>query len=58
MVPINGTSTQQMINIPMNVKLDEKHSMTSGNARFTISNPKTLTSTTTHQRLREIVTPN
>jgi hypothetical protein len=58
MVPIDGTSMQQMIDVPMNVELDEKHSVISGNARFTISNPKTLTSTMTHQGVREVVMPN
>jgi len=35
-------------NVPMKVKLDEKHLMTGGNAKFIISNPKTLMNTSTH----------
>jgi hypothetical protein len=58
MVPIDGTYMQQMINVHMKVELDEKHSLTCGNARFTISSHKILTSTMTHQGAREIVTPN
>jgi hypothetical protein len=58
MVLIDGTSMQHMTNVLVKVKLDEKHSVTSGNARCTISNPKILTSTMTHQGAREVVTPN
>jgi hypothetical protein len=35
-----------------------KNSMIVGNARFTISNPKTLTGTMTHQGARKAVVPN
>jgi hypothetical protein len=38
-----------MIDVPMEVKLDEKHLMIGGSVRIIVSNPKTLTYTTTHQ---------
>jgi hypothetical protein len=38
-----------MIYVHVKVKLDEKHSMIGGSARIIVSNPKTLTSTKTHQ---------
>jgi hypothetical protein len=38
-----------MIDVPMEVKLDEKHLMIGGSVRIIVSNPKTLTHTTTHQ---------
>jgi hypothetical protein len=47
-----------MINVPVKVKLDEKHSMIGGSARIIISNPKTLTCTMTHQGAREVAVPN
>jgi hypothetical protein len=46
-----------MINIPVKVKLDDKHLVASGSARFIISNPKTLMSTTTHQEAWDVVAP-
>ncbi len=49
MILNDGTFMQQMTNVPIKVKLDEKHLIIGGNARITISNPKSLTSTTTHQ---------
>ncbi len=58
MVLINGPFMQQLINVPMKVELDEKHLMVGGNARFTISNPKTLIGTTIHQGAWEVMTPN
>ncbi len=48
MVPIDGTFMQHTTYVPMKVKLDEKHLMTGGNAKFIISNPKTLMNTSTH----------
>jgi hypothetical protein len=50
MVPIDGTSMQQMTNVPMKVDLDEKDSRIVCITRLTILNPKTLTIITTHQR--------
>jgi hypothetical protein len=47
-----------MTDVPVKVKLDEKHSVTCGSARFTISNPKTLTSTMTHQGAWKVMVPN
>jgi hypothetical protein len=49
---------QQMTNILVKVELDEKHLVTSGNAIIIVSNLKTLTSTTTHQRVWEVVALN
>lgn len=57
MVLINETSMQLMINIRVKVDLDEKHLMTNGCARFTISNPKTLMSTMTCQEAWDVVAP-
>jgi hypothetical protein len=39
------------------MELDEKQLVTSGSARFTISNPKTLMSTMTHQEAWDVVVP-
>jgi hypothetical protein len=49
MVLNDGTFMQQMIDVPMKVELDEKHLVTGGSVRITVSNPKTLMGTTTHQ---------
>jgi hypothetical protein len=38
-----------MTNVPMKVELDEKQLGIGGSAKIVISNPKTLTCTTTHQ---------
>jgi hypothetical protein len=38
-----------MIDVLMKVEFDEKHLMIGGSAKITVSNPKILTSTTTHQ---------
>jgi hypothetical protein len=50
-VPNNGTYMSHVTNVHVKVKLDEKHSVTSGNARIIISNLKTLTGIMTHQRV-------
>jgi hypothetical protein len=47
-----------MTNVPMKVKLDEKHLVIGGSAKIIISNPKTLTCTMTHQGVQEVVVPN
>jgi hypothetical protein len=57
MVVIDGTPMQQMINILVKVDLDLKDSKTCHNTRLTISNPKTLMGTTTHQEARDVVAP-
>ncbi len=58
MVLNDETFMQQMINVPMKVELDEKHLVIGGSVKFIISNPKTLTCTTTHQGAWEVVVPN
>jgi hypothetical protein len=54
MVVIDGTSMQQITNVRMKVNLDEKDSRIGCKTRLTISNPKTLTCTTTHQGARVV----
>jgi hypothetical protein len=49
MVLNNETFMQQIINVLVKVKLDEKHSVISGSTRIIVSNPKTQMGTTTHQ---------
>lgn len=58
MVPNNGTFMQQMIDVPMKFELDEQHLVIGGNAKIIVSNPKTLTSTTTHQGVWEVAVLN
>jgi len=43
--------------VHVKIKLDEKHSMIGGSARIIASNPKTLTSTKTHQGAWKVVVP-
>jgi hypothetical protein len=54
----DGTSMQHITNVPIKVELDEKHSIINGNTRITISNPKTLMTTTTHEGVRKVVASN
>jgi len=49
MVLNDGNLMQQIINVLVKVKLDEKHLVISGSTRITVSNPKTQMGTTTHQ---------
>jgi hypothetical protein len=46
-----------MINIHVKVDLDENDLGTCCNTRLTISNPKTLMGTTTHQEVWDMVVP-
>jgi hypothetical protein len=57
MVPINGKSMQQMMELSMEVNLDEHNwdSMIGGNKRHGVSNPKTLMGIETHQGVQEVV---
>jgi hypothetical protein len=50
-VPNNGTYMSHVTDVPVKVALDEKHSVTSGNTRIIVSNPKTLMGIMTHQRV-------
>jgi hypothetical protein len=47
-----------MIDVPMKFELDERHLMIGGNAKIIVSNPKTLTGTTTHQGAWEVAVSN